>query len=61
MELMKLKNLKHFNFEIKLKINKLKFKLSKENSEVCLNKQKTYALSLIVPIEIKHKKIYLTF
>lgn len=60
-ELMKLKYLKYFNFEVKLKINKLKYKLSNKNSEVCLNKQKTYALLLRVPVEIIYNKKLLFF
>lgn len=58
---MKLKSFKYFNFEVKLKISKLKYKLSNKNPEVCLNKQKTYALILRVPLEISYKKRIVLF
>lgn len=55
-ELENIKLIKHSNFEIKFKFQKLKYKKPKHSPEICILKSKSYLLSLYTPITIKYKK-----
>nr|YP_007517064.2 RNA polymerase beta subunit [Euglena viridis]AEY70834.2 RNA polymerase beta subunit [Euglena viridis] len=55
-ELEKIKTINYSNFSIKMSTHSIKYKKPIYSPEICILKNKTYAIYLYIPIQIKYKK-----
>ena len=55
-----MKNIKQSKMKIKFQNNRIKFKKPHYNEEKCVAKEKTYAISIYIPIKIKYENKVLT-
>jgi len=58
-ELKPLQSIKYANFRIKLQTEKLKYKKPKNKMETCILKNRTYAIQIYAPLQLKYKNHYI--